>query len=149
MRRFTSRSLIFDVTVALRVAMNIGRTTAIIFTFSYAMQRISLVSQIGRLDDILRKKLLISYIDQFVMPAKLQRILRDPWMDYAWQPGHPQIPGHPRMAWIRGWPRTDPAVAADTDDPQHSIVGTLCKKICSYIKTAAAAHFTNIYIQSR
>ena len=72
MRRFTSRSLIFDVTVTLRVAVNIGRTTAIIFTFSYATQQISPVSQIGRWDDILRKKLLISYTDRFVVPAKLQ-----------------------------------------------------------------------------
>ena len=72
MRRFTSRSLIFDVTVTLRVAVNIGRTTAIIFTFSYATQRIPLVLQIGRWDDILRKKPLISHIDQFTVPAKLQ-----------------------------------------------------------------------------
>jgi hypothetical protein len=59
-------------TVTLRVAVKNGRKTAIICTFSFATQRISLVSQIGKWDDILRKKLLISYIDQFVVPAKLQ-----------------------------------------------------------------------------
>ena len=78
MRRFTSRSLIFDAAVTRRVAVKNGRIAAIIYTFSYATQRISLVSQIGKCGEILRKKLLISYIDQFVVPEKLQCILRDP-----------------------------------------------------------------------
>ena len=62
----------FDATVTLRVAVKSGRKTAIICTFLFGVQQISLVSQIGKWDDILRKKLLISYIDQFVVPAKLR-----------------------------------------------------------------------------
>ena len=64
MRRFTSRSLIFDATVTLRVAAKDGRRTAIICTISYATQRKPLVSQIGKWDVILRKKTLILCVDQ-------------------------------------------------------------------------------------
>ena len=67
MRRFTSRFPSFDATVAHRVAVKKRRKNAMSCTLSFATQQISLVSQIGERDEILRTKLYISYIDQFVV----------------------------------------------------------------------------------
>ena len=68
MRRFTSRSPIAGVTVSHRIAVKNLRKNAIFCTFSFATQRISLVSQFGERDEILGKKMHISYTDQFVVP---------------------------------------------------------------------------------
>ena len=76
MRRFTSRSLIFDAAVTRRVTEERTNSRDILHVF--VRNATNVVSQVGKWDDILRKKLLISYIDQFVVPAKLQCILRDP-----------------------------------------------------------------------
>ena len=65
MRRFTSRSLIFDATVTLRVALKNEQNT---FARFRTQRNEYYSSQI----DILCKKPLILYIDQFVEPAKLQ-----------------------------------------------------------------------------
>ena len=55
-------------TLTHRVAVKNRQKNGMFRTFSFATQRISLVSQIGEQDSILRKKLHISYTDQFVVP---------------------------------------------------------------------------------
>ena len=70
--------------------------------FSFAIQRISLISQTGEQNEILRKKLHISYVDQFVVPPIFNYLIGAKDVDVEeWQVGHP------RMAWVRGWSRTD------------------------------------------
>ena len=68
MRGFTSLSSIFDATVPHHVALKSQRKNANFCTFLFAGQRILLVSQIGEWEEILRKKLHISYIGYFVVP---------------------------------------------------------------------------------
>ena len=94
MRGFTSRSFIFDATVTLRVAMKNGRNPAIICMFLFTTQRISLISEIAEQDEILCKKLHISYIDQFVVPPLFNGLIRAKDVDVeGWQAGHPWIHG--------------------------------------------------------
>ena len=68
MRRFTSRSPIVGVTVPHRVAVKNPRNNAMFCMFSFATQRILLISRFGEQVEILRKKLHIAYTDQFVGP---------------------------------------------------------------------------------
>ena len=68
MRRFASQSPICDATVTRRVVVKNRRKNAHFCMLSFATQQISLVSQIGERDEILRTKLHISCIDQFVVP---------------------------------------------------------------------------------
>ena len=74
MRRFASRSPICDATVT-RVVVKNRRKNALFCTLSFATQQISLVSQIGERDEILRTKLHISYIDQFVVPGVFKYLI--------------------------------------------------------------------------
>ena len=68
MGRFASRSPICDATITHCVVVKNRRKNAHFCTLSFTTQQISLVSQIGERDEILRTKLHISYIDQFVVP---------------------------------------------------------------------------------
>ena len=68
MRRFIFQPFIFDATVILCIAVKTGQKAAIICTFSFVTQGISLISQTREQHEILCKRLHISYIDQFVSP---------------------------------------------------------------------------------
>ena len=72
---FAFRSPICDATVTRLVVVRDRRKNAHFCTLSFATQQISLVSQIGERDEILRTKLHISHIDQFVVPQIFKHLI--------------------------------------------------------------------------
>ena len=84
MRRFTSRSPILRVTVPHRVAVKNLRKNAIFCTFSFATQRTPPISQFGERDEILRKKMHISYTDQFVVPPIFKYLVGAKMWRFNW-----------------------------------------------------------------
>ena len=87
---------ILDATITFCVAVKNWPKTTIICMFSFTRQRISHISQSREQDEILRKILHISYIEQFVMPPKYDYLIGEKDVDFEeWQAGHP---------WIHEWP---------------------------------------------
>ena len=74
MRRFTSRSPIFDALVTHCVTVRKRQKSD--FLHAFVRDAISLVSQTGERDEILRTKLHISHIDQFFVPPILKYLIR-------------------------------------------------------------------------
>ena len=111
-------------TITHRVVVKNQQKKAIFCTFPFATQQISLVSQIRGQDEILRRKLHISYIDQFVVPPIFKYLIGANDVEirlgrtFDW---HNSIVPSPSCAV--GWPYFFPNFSLTCGEVQKLVVG--------------------------